>query len=455
MRNDTLGVTPVSTGPARQAERVLRDHGLWGRGLLVAVSGGLDSVCLLRVLAGLAARGAGRIEVAHVDHGLRPGSGDDAAFCRDLARELGCPFHLRALRGAGARGNLQAWARRERRAFLEETLAARRLGAVALGHHGDDQVETVLFRLIRGAGPRGLAGMREHDPPYVRPLLRVRRRELEALAREQGWRWREDPTNRTARFARNRIRRELVPLLRSIHPGAERSILRAAGLLEDDDRALSGLAREALWGLAVPEPEGLRMPAAPVGDLDPALRRRVYLAAWERVGGDPSALECRHLRALDALLAPGAAHREAPIPGPARVVRSYADLWFLRPGAWEAPGVSVRLAGPGVRPVPPPGARLVWGQGEPPGPGVVWVPARRGIGGLTVRTWRPGDRVTPGPGGPRKVKDLLMEARVPRWRRRGALVVGDGAGWFGLLLPGRAWSPARGPTWVLLERPRA
>ncbi len=443
----------MSTGAGRRAERVLRDHGLWGRGLLVAVSGGLDSVCLARVLAGLAARGAGRIEVAHVDHGLRPGSGDDAAFCRELARELGCPFHLRTLRGGRARGNLQAWARRERRAFLEETLGARGLGAVALGHHADDQVETVLFRLIRGAGPRGLAGMREHDPPYVRPFLRVHRRELEALAREQGWEWREDPSNRLSRFARNRIRSELVPLLRSIHPGAERSILRAAGLLEEDDRVLSALAREALDGLATPEPEGLRMPAAAVGDLERALRRRVYLAAWERVGGEPPALESRHLAAVDALLAPGPAHREAPIPGPARVVRSYGDLWFLRPGAWEVPEVSVRLPEPGVWPVAATGVRIVWGEGDPPVPGAVRVPARRGRRGLTVRTWRPGDRVAAGPGSPRKVKDLLMEARVPRWRRRGALVVGDEAGWFGLLLPDRAWSPARGRAWVLLERP--
>ena len=453
MRNDTPGVTPVSTGPAGHAERVLRDHGLWGRGLLAAVSGGLDSVCLVRVLAGLSARGAGRVEVAHVDHGLRPGSGEDAAFCRDLARDLGLPFHLRTLRGADARGNLQAWARRERRAFLEETLAARRLAGVALGHHADDQVETVLFRLIRGAGPRGLAGMREHDPPYVRPFLRVRRRELEAMARERGWGWREDPSNRTPRFARNRIRSELIPLLRSIHPGAERSILRAAGLLEEDDRALAALARDALAGLATPEPEGLRVPAASVAGLEPALRRRVYLAAWGGVGGEPPCLESRHLEAVDALLAPGSAHREAPIPGPARVVRSYGDLWFLRPGAWEVPEVSVHLAGPGACAAGPAGARIVWGEGPPPGAGVVWVPPRRGQRGLTVRTWRPGDRVAAGPGCPRKVKALLMEARVPRWRRRGALVVGDGAGWFGLLLPGRAWSPPPGRTWVLLDRP--
>ncbi|MBE0617247.1 MAG: tRNA lysidine(34) synthetase TilS, partial [Proteobacteria bacterium] len=261
----------------------------------MAFSGGLDSVCLLRVLEELARdriAGGPRLEVAHVDHGLREGSGDDAAFCRRVAEELGLAFHLRRLepaelvRGAG----VQAQARELRRRFLEEIRARRGLGAVALGHHADDQVETVLFRLLRGTGPRGLGGMAEWDPPFLRPLLGVRRADLEALARSRGWVHREDPSNQTDRYARNRLRRNALPALRSVHPGVDAAVLRASRLSREDDACLTDLARSALGGCAAAEPEGLRLAGAALLTLPPAIRRRVFLAAWEAVGCDPASL---------------------------------------------------------------------------------------------------------------------------------------------------------------------
>lgn len=425
------------------------------RGILVACSGGLDSVCLLHLVAQCLAGSGTRLEVAHVDHGLRDESADDARFCRELAAGFGLPFHhLRLEPSAFGRGRgLQAEARRLRRRFLEETLEGRGLGAVALGHHADDQVETVLLRLLRGAGPRGLAGMREWAPPYLRPLLGVRRAALEDLARRQGWPHREDPSNETDRYARNRLRRAALPALRKVHGGADAAVLRLARLIREDDACLSELAREALIAAGVPEPEGLRFPRGALAPVHPAVRRRVYLAAWEAVGCDPEVLEARHLESVEALLGPGRAHRRAPLPGPGIVASSYGDLWFLRPGAYDPAPRELALGAPdaGVGPGPATHAPR-WTRREPPGVPAVGVPGDRGWGGLWARTRRPGDRLELGPEAGRKVKDLLMEARLPRWRRAGALVVGDAQGVLGLLAPGQAWGGRDGGRgWVWLS----
>ncbi|MDW7709061.1 MAG: tRNA lysidine(34) synthetase TilS [Deferrisomatales bacterium] len=424
-------------------------------GILVACSGGLDSVCLLRLLAEIPEAVGGRLEVAHVDHGLRRDSALDAGFCQGLAGELGLPFHLlrlgpeELLPGPG----LQAAARGLRRRFFEDTRRRRGLGAISLGHHADDQVETVIFRLVRGTGPRGLGGMRGWDPPYLRPLLDVRRAELEALACRQGWAHREDPSNHSDRYTRNRLRHKVLPALRSIHPGTDEAVLRLSRLAGEDDAYLTGLAREAFRRAAVPEPEGLRLACPVLAGLAPALRRRVYLAAWEALGGDPGLLEAQHLAALDVLLEPGRAHRRASLPGPVVVAASYGELWFLRPEAMSPRPRELRLVvSPGAHDVRADG--IAWTRARPADGPCLGVPRERGRGGLWVRTRRPGDRLGRESGGEVKVKDLLMEARLPRWRRARALVVGDAQGALGVLAPGHVWGGGRGGNgWVWLTGP--
>ncbi len=443
---------PVSTEVFSRVEDVLRRWRLWGRGVVVAVSGGLDSTCLLRILARLRDGGLGPLEAAHVEHGARPGSGRDAAFCRELAAALGVPFHMKRLRPPErAGGGFQAWARAQRRAFLDALCRRRGLAAVALGHHADDQVETVIFRLLRGAGPRGLSGMAEFSPPFVRPLLGVPRAALEALAREEGWTWCDDPSNRELRYARNRIRHQVLPLLRQVHPGADRAVLRAARLVAEDDEVLSRWAGARVEAMAVREPDGLRLPVTALAAEPPAVRRRMYLAALGRVGGTPWRLGSHHLEAVDRLLEPGRPHRRAPLPGPVGVVRSYDQIWFL-PGLDDpVPAVDVTLTEPGRVALAGGQKTLVWGR-VPPGVPAAAVPPGRGRGGIWARTRRPGDRIRAPDGTLRKVKDLLMEARVPAWRRRSTLVVGDREGGFGLLAPGRGWwppdCPGRQGVWI-------
>ncbi len=435
----------VSTEVVSRVENVLRRWELWGKGVLAAVSGGLDSTCLLRILVRLRDEGLGPVEAAHVDHGIRPGSEEDAAFCRELAAALDVPFHMRRLSPPErAGGGFQAWARAQRRAFLSGVCRRRGLSAVAMGHHADDQVETVLFRLLRGAGPRGLSGMAEFVPPFVRPLLGVPRAALERVAREQGWTWREDPSNRGLRYSRNRIRHEVLPLLRQVHPGAEQALLRAARLVAEDDEVLSRWAAERLETLAVCEPDGLRLPVAALASEPPAVRRRMYLAAVARVGGLPWVLEFHHLEAVDRLLGPGRAHRRAPLPGGVGVMRSYDHLWFV-PGLDDpVPEVEVTLSEPGRVGLPGRRNALVWGP-VPPGVPAAAVPPGRGRGGIWARTRRPGDRVRAPDGTSRKVKDLLIAAKIPAWRRRSVLVVGDRDGGFGMIAPDRGWWPPDRP----------
>jgi tRNA(Ile)-lysidine synthase len=217
--------------------------------VVVGCSGGGDSVALLHLLHRLSPKRRPMLLVAHLDHGMRRGSAADRAFVEKLAAGLDLPSvadrrEVPALRRKSE--SPEQAARRVRRAFLLEV--ARTTGAtkVALGHTQDDQAETVLMRLVRGAGPGALLGMRAAGPgPLVRPLLTIEREDLRAWLRRKRIRFREDPSNRDVRFDRNFIRREVIPLLRKRNPGAVRHIAEGAARLRDDVDYLDALAREA------------------------------------------------------------------------------------------------------------------------------------------------------------------------------------------------------------------
>lgn len=208
------------------ARRALSGEAKLARGdaLVVAVSGGPDSMALLHVVALLAPE-LGLTALAHgVDHGLRAGAADELDLAADLARSLGVPFAITRV-DVSRGGNLQARAREARFAALAE--AARRAGAraIATAHHADDRAETLLIRLLRGAGPAGLAVMPPRAPlegtdlELVRPLLRARRADVVAHLARHRVRFATDPSNEDPRFLRTRVRRELLPLMAELNPG--------------------------------------------------------------------------------------------------------------------------------------------------------------------------------------------------------------------------------------------
>ena len=377
--------------------------------VLVALSGGPDSTALLAALAAI--RDAGQlaaVSAVHVDHGLRPGSAEDGEFAARTCQRLEVPFST--TRVQVPKGNVQAEARRVRYAAL--ALAAGRAGAsrIATGHTLSDQAETVLMRLLRGAGSRGLSGVPPRRGVVIRPLIDRSRSEVLAFLAAQGLPWREDPTNASPRFARNRVRHEILPVLSRLAPAADRALARAADLLRADERALSALARACAPGGAV---EAGRLLAEPA-----AVRRRVIRRLWRRAEPSSGELTAAHVQAVLARL-----RRPGPwrlsLPGRVEAVCRYGRL-ELRGAEGEVRGAiaPVELPGPGEYAVPERAALVFVSAGRPdllPWP-------------LLLRTRRPGDRFRPEGGtGGKKLKAWLIDRKVPRERRDALLVVAAGS----------------------------
>jgi tRNA(Ile)-lysidine synthase len=252
------------------------------RRLVVLLSGGRDSVCMLDLA--VRARGADAVLAVHVDYGFRPESHDDADFCLHLCERRGVEAVLeRPVRPEGP-GNLQAWARDARYAAATR-LAEARDATIVTGHTADDQVETILYRLASSPSRRALLGMKERDGRLARPLLGTTRAEVTAYDTERGLDWREDPTNAEESYARNRVRHGLLPELEAIHPAAVANVLRTAGLLRDEAEVLDGLVAAELDGSG--DASRGRISHARFAALPPALRRLVLQRLADAAAGRP------------------------------------------------------------------------------------------------------------------------------------------------------------------------
>jgi tRNA(Ile)-lysidine synthase len=266
-----------------------------GRPVVVLLSGGRDSVCLLDVATELAGRDA--VRALHVNYGLRDEADADEAHCAALCAMLGVALEVhRARRPDDAPGNLQAWARDVRYATAAR-LAARTGAAarVAAAHTATDQAETILYRLAASPGRRALLGMPARSGRLVRPLLGVTRDETAAWCRARGMQWREDATNASHDYARGRVRGGLVPALRAVHPAAERNVVRTAELMRDEAEVLDVVVDTALAGRD-------RIAVAHLAALPRALARLVVRRLAERATGG---LCARAPGRLDDILALG------------------------------------------------------------------------------------------------------------------------------------------------------
>ena len=328
-----------------------------GRPLLVMLSGGADSVCLLH----MALEAGAEVSALHVNYRLRGEASDgDEAFCRELFPDV---IVERVELPAG--GNLHAHAREARYALAERHAA----GDYATGHTMSDQAETVLMRLCSSPGRRGLLGMEPRRGRLVRPLLGMTRSETEAFCRARGLAWRTDPSNDDPRFTRARARHELLPLLERLAPGAEATIAATARMLRDEAEALDAL---------LPETDDL----AEIAALHPALGR----LALRRLAGAPVRTE--------ELLALGPRGGTVTLDvGPGlRAVVEYGRVRFEPLGFEPESPAPVDAAAPGT---------VRFGEWE------VDVPVA-----ATVRAWRPGDRI-----GGKKLQDLFTDRKVPRAQR--------------------------------------
>ena len=262
-------------------ERV-RGTGLLAEGapVVVLLSGGRDSVCLLDCASRLAAATA-----LHVNYGLRPDADADEGYCRSLCARLGVELTVeRATRPDGA-GNVQAWARDVRYA-VGARIAESRGAVLAAGHTMTDQAETILYRLASSPSRRALLGMAARDGRLVRPLLGVSREDTAGHCRTRGLGWVEDDTNASDVYARGRVRGALMPALEAIHPAAERNIVRAAQVLRDEAEVLDEMVAFVLDSDGEASDEGGdRIGIAHLRALPPALGRLVVRRLAERATG--------------------------------------------------------------------------------------------------------------------------------------------------------------------------
>ena len=331
------------------ARAIERDDLLPSGPVVTAFSGGPDSLCLLRLLADLAPARGWRLVAAHLDHGLRPESGAEVAVARELAAACGVP--LRADRAdvaalAARRGwSIEEAARVARYEFLARMAREEGAAPVATGHTQDDQAETLLLRLERGAGLTGLAAMRSRTelpptvwggspdlPPLVvvRPLLGVSRRAIEAELAERGLMPLRDPSNADPIHARNRVRHELLPAWESIAPGVAERLARAASLLAEDEAYLQA-ETERIWATLDPRTKGnvavsISRPAFLAQPL--ALRRRLLRHALSLIGAPTPTLG-----AVEGALATTEANgeHEAHLTGETRLLVSGTRVWLGRP----------------------------------------------------------------------------------------------------------------------------
>jgi tRNA(Ile)-lysidine synthase len=248
------------------------------RPVVVMLSGGRDSTCLLDVAVAIVGRA--HVRAVHLNYGLRPGADGDERHCQALCDALGVPLHVsRAADLRPRRGNLQAWAR-DLRYEVAAALAAAHAADVAAGHTATDQVETILYRLASAPSRRALLGMRARDGSLIRPLLAVSREQTGAYCAERGLGFRDDESNASGAYARGRVRHRLVPILREIHPAAEANVLLLAERLRDEAEVLDSLVARELGGRQQIELSRLRA-------LPDAIARLVVTQLADSVHGRP------------------------------------------------------------------------------------------------------------------------------------------------------------------------
>jgi len=452
---------------AQRVTRYIRRHKLLNPGdrVGVAVSGGADSVALLRLLLELRTELGVVLSVVHFNHKLRGSEADaDEQFVADLASRNKLEFRSEtgdvATYSAEKRLSIETAAREMRYGFFRRLLIEGRMNRVATAHTLDDQAETVLLKVARGAGTRGLAGIypqlsvsssqfsagrqasvagrQQVCASIVRPLLGVRRKELEAYLIAEGQSWREDSSNRDLRHARNRVRHGILPRLeRNLNPAVREILAETAEIARAEEEYWSAEVGRILQASAGHRP---RDPGATVGlenfvGLPLALQRRLVRASAENFG---LRLEFRHVEEILDLISNGRCPGKAALPDGWMASIDKGELKFE-----PAPQISESihdyrylLPVPGKVPVPETGtlfeAMLISAEKRAACNAENLLDSGAAAGELTVRNWRPGDRFWPAhTKAPKKVKELLQEKHVTGEERKlwPVIVSGDEIVW--------------------------
>ncbi len=449
MTTQPLQIKTVRHALERSVAASVRARRLFAPGdhLLVAISGGADSVALLALLASLAPVWRLRLSALHANYGLRgEESEEDERFVSRLCADLGVPLVCERIDLHQAGGlpkglSLQARAREARYAALRRAAAALGADKIALGHTADDQAETLLMWMLRGSGAAGLAGIRPlREDLYVRPLLGVGRAGVLAYLKAKGLAFRTDSSNAKPLYLRNRVRRDLVPLLKEFNPAVVDALTRQASILRDEDLCLEQwtaewIGRHARRGagraMTVPRTELLAVPVA--------LQRRVVREVVKQVTGSGHGPTFGAAESVLEKVVRGRSGSSLALRG-ARVTREYDAIVCSGLGAPAPAGRTIEI-GPTPSTVvwPATGQRLrlrmmpAGTTDAPHGRDAAQFDAERLTHRFALRAWKPGDVFHPqGMGGRRKkVQDYFCDIKLPRGRRTAVplLVAPEGILW--------------------------
>jgi tRNA(Ile)-lysidine synthase len=415
-----------------------------GQAVVVAVSGGPDSVCLLDILHELSDELKISLIVSHYDHGLRPAEDEsETVFVRELARDLHLPFMTGkappSLRGKSA--SIEERARNARYRFLEKVRVKHGAQRIALGHNLNDQAETVIMRLLRGSGPSGLTGIPpRRDSTIIRPLIEVERLEIETYLKARRLNYVTDSSNLKTDYLRNKIRLELMPLLEQHQPRFVHLLGQTADILREEDAYLERIGEAWLSREAELEPDNaFQIPISSFLKLPAALRRRVVRQIIGKVKRDLRRITWDHVESILRL-----AHSEKPqasihLPGKLNVKRSYDHLIVSAGQGRKSRPFSHTIHAPGVYRIKEIGRTISVGELKNRkdmdfrvSPYIAFLDADKVQYPLKVRSFKPGDRFVPfGMTGHKKLKDFFVDLKVPMEQRRSTPVLccGDTIVW--------------------------
>ncbi len=436
-----------------------------GSSLVLAVSGGADSLALADAAALVRAEARLTLTVVHVEHGLRgeESLGDAAAvagFCRARELHYTCVQVQAGVYARQQRLSVEAAARELRYAALRRAAAACGADFIVTAHHRDDQAETVLLRLLRGTSASGLGGMDVRAQGILRPFLNLGREELERYCRLRGISWRHDSSNDDCRHTRNRVRCELLPYLeRSFNPGVRRALVQAAELLREDEACLAELV-EAQWQRRVSAAgDALGVDVSGWAQQAAAVRKRLLRRCYFTYGG--AELGYAQTEALDRLCLAGRSGKVLPLPGGIIAAYAYQKLRLYRTAAQarrQTGGFCVTCRWAEAGKVSFPGGcaavRLLRAAQPPLAPDAVVYPQRLLQGELlAIRSRRPGDRFAPyGGTGSKKLKEYFIDRKVPQAERAALPLVCNGGRVLGIAgLANAAWEPGEYDSWLSVQ----
>lgn len=411
----------------------------------VAVSGGPDSVALLRVLDSLKEVYGISLFVAHLNHGLRAEeAAADEAFVKSLAQELGLEHISRFVKVqayADQEGlNLEEAGRIVRYEFLQNAARIKSATKIALGHTLNDQAETVIMRFIRGSGLDGLSSIRpivtvSDHLQVIRPLIECSRDDVLEFLREGAFNYRMDRSNQDLRFDRNRVRAELIPYLaKHFNPNIVETLARYATLSGEDSALLNDLAKKAADRLLKTKGTDYHLEIGPLLEHPRAIQRRIIRAALKQIRGDLRRVRFSQVESILRLMRPGMSGKEVGLPTGLKVVREFSELIFVISSRRDSPAFLYKLPIPGSIEIREACCRFEATIVEKPcgsseseesarcaafDPGVLANP-------LIIRNRLPGDRYPINDYESKKIKDIMIEGKIPKsLRQKIPLVVSD------------------------------